>query len=94
MCANMTMRYARTEEANLLSELALAAQGFWGYDEAFIEPCRDELTFSPDDIAQRCFVVADLDGIVVGFYSVDGNPPVGELDNMWVTPAKIGTGQN
>jgi N-acetylglutamate synthase-like GNAT family acetyltransferase len=37
-------------------------------------------------------VVADLDGLVVGFYSVDGDPPVGELGNMWIRPSKIGTG--
>lgn len=76
----------------MLSELALAAKGFWGYDQAFIESCRAELTFSADDVARGRFVVADLGGRVVGFYSVDGDPPAGELGNMWVRPGEIGAG--
>jgi GNAT superfamily N-acetyltransferase len=88
----VTLRRARPDEASILSDLALAAKGFWGYDHAFMEACRAELTFSPDDVARRHFVLADLGSVVVGFYSVDGEPPVGELGNMWVKPSEIGTG--
>jgi GNAT superfamily N-acetyltransferase len=88
----VTLRRARPDEASMLSDLALAAKGFWGYDRAFIESCRAELTFSPDDVARRRFVVAELGGQVAGFYSVDGEPPVGELGNMWVRPSEIRTG--
>jgi GNAT superfamily N-acetyltransferase len=76
----------------MLSELARAAKAFWGYDQAFIESCRAELTFSPEDVARRHLVVAELGGLVAGFYTLDGKPPAGELGNMWVTPSKIGTG--
>jgi hypothetical protein len=62
----VTLRRARPDEASMLSDLALAAKGFWGYDQAFIGSCRGELTFSPDDIARRHFVVADLGGLVAG----------------------------
>ena len=79
----VTLRGARPDAASMLSDLALAAKGFWGYDQAFIESCRDELSFGPDDIARRHFVVADLGGLVAGCYSVNGDPPVGELGNMW-----------
>jgi GNAT superfamily N-acetyltransferase len=88
----VTMRRARPDEASMLSELALAAKGHWGYDQAFLESCRAELTFSPDDVARRHVVVAELGGLVAGFYTVDGEPPVGELGNMWVRPSEIGTG--
>jgi GNAT superfamily N-acetyltransferase len=88
----VTLRRARPEEASMLTDLALAAKGFWGYDRAFIESCRAELTFSGDDLARRHFVVADRGGLVAGFYAVDGEPPVGELAHMWVRPAEIGTG--
>jgi hypothetical protein len=37
-------------------------------------------------------VAADLDGLVAGCYSVDGDRPVGELGNRWIRPSKIGTG--
>jgi ribosomal protein S18 acetylase RimI-like enzyme len=88
----VTLRRARPGEASLLSELALAAKGHWGYDRAFLESCRAELTFDPDDIARRNIVVAEVAGSVAGFYSIDGEPPAGELGNLWVRPNQIGTG--
>lgn len=88
----VTLRRGKPDEAGMLSDLALAAKGFWGYDQAFLESCRDELTFSPDDVARRHLVVAERAGSVVGFYTVDGQPPVGELGNMWVSPSEVGTG--
>jgi GNAT superfamily N-acetyltransferase len=87
-----TLRRARPEEASTLTDLALIAKGHWGYDQAFLEACRTELTFTPDDVARRHFVVADLGGQVVGFYCLDGEPPLGELSHMWVRPSEIGTG--
>lgn len=86
------LRRARLDEASTLSELALAAKRHWGYDEEFLDSCRAELTFSPDDIARRRIVVVDLGGTVAGCYSIDGEPPVGELGDMWVAPSRIGTG--
>lgn len=88
----VTLRRARPDEASALTELAMAAKGHWGYDTAFMAAVRAELTFCPDDIARRRAVVAESSGSVVGFYTVDGEPPVGELGNMWVRPSEIGTG--
>jgi GNAT superfamily N-acetyltransferase len=87
-----TLRRARPDEAGVLSDLALAGKAYWGYGEAFLEAVRDELTFSPDDVAARHVVVAELDGAVAGFYSLVGEPPHGVLDDMWISPDRIGTG--
>jgi hypothetical protein len=48
----VTLRRARPDEASMLSDLAVAVKGFWGYVQAFIESCRDEFAFGPDDIAR------------------------------------------
>lgn len=88
----MTLRRARPDEADVLSELALAAKAHWGYDEAFMASVRDELTFSPDEVARRHVVVGELDGAVIGFYTVDGEPPRGALGDLWLSPDHIGTG--
>lgn len=92
MQTGLTLRRARPGEAGTLTDLALAGKAFWGYDEDFIEACRAEMTFRPDDVARRHVVVAEVDGTVIGFYSVDGEPPAGELGNLWVRPDQIGTG--
>lgn len=86
------LRPARADEAALLGELALRAKGHWGYTAAFLEACRSELTFTTADLTARRFTVADAAGEVLGFSSLDGEPPDGELGNLWVEPGAIGTG--
>jgi GNAT superfamily N-acetyltransferase len=88
----IVLRAARPDEAALLGEIALRAKGYWGYDEEFLEACRQELTFTAADIQSRRIVVAQAAGTVVGFYSLDGQPPEGDLGNMWIEPGAIGTG--
>lgn len=90
--AMAALRRARPDEAGTLSDLALAAKAYWGYGQGFLESCRSELTLTADDVARRYLVVADLDGDVAGFYSLDGEPPAGVLGNLWLRPDRIGTG--
>jgi len=82
------LRPARADETGLLSELALAAKGHWGYDAGFLEACRAELTVTAE---HRATVAERADGIV-GFYTLDGEPPEVELGMLFVAPAEIGTG--
>ncbi len=88
----IAIRAAREDEAELLSEIAIRAKGYWGYDQAFLDACRAELTFTPGEIAARRIVVAESAQQVLGFYSLDGEAPEGELGNLWVVPESIGTG--
>jgi GNAT superfamily N-acetyltransferase len=90
--AEIRLRRARPGDAALLSELAVRSKGHWGYDQMFLDSCRAELTIRPDEVSGRRIVVAEAAGQILGFYSVDGHPPVGELGNMWVEPGWIGTG--
>lgn len=89
----VALRPALPEEAHLLGDLALRSKGHWGYDAAFLEACRDELAVRPGDVASRRAVVAlEAGGRVVGFYTLDGEPPRGELGMLFVEPDRIGTG--
>jgi GNAT superfamily N-acetyltransferase len=88
----ISFRPARPDEADALGDLALESKAHWGYDRAFLDRVRDELTFSPDVVTARRMVVADEDGRLLGFYSLDGTPPDGELGNLWIEPESIGTG--
>lgn len=76
----------------MLSDLALRSKGYWGYDEEFLEACREELTVRRNDIARRRVTVLERDGAVLGFYGLDGEAPVGELWWLFVDPTAIGTG--
>ena len=88
----VVLRAARADEAARLGETALRSKGYWGYDADFLAACRAELTFRSEEVAARRIVVADAPAGIAGFYSLDGDPPEGELGNLWVVPEHIGTG--
>ncbi|MFB7473929.1 GNAT family N-acetyltransferase [Kitasatospora sp. NPDC056184] len=88
----MLIRPARPNEAAALSALALRSKAHWGYDAAFIKACRAELTVHPDRIGPDRAAVAEEDGRVLGFVTLTGAPPEGELGMIFVEPAAIGRG--
>ena len=90
--STLQLRAARRDEARLLSELALRSKSYWGYDQAFLDACRAELTLTPEDVEIKRVTVAERDGQVVGFYALAGDPPQGTLEDLFVEPDHIGTG--
>ena len=86
------MRAARPDEAAFLSDLAVRAKGYWGYDADFLRDCRVQLAVEPDQVVDWRVTVAERDGVVVGFYALEGEPPVGLLHLMFVDPDHIRSG--
>lgn len=83
----MVIRAGRPDEAEGLSELAVRSKGHWGYDEAFLESCRSELTVRPEQCDRvHLFVAASPE--LQGFYLLEP----GELTALFVDPAAIGQG--
>lgn len=90
--ADVLLRPARQAEAAQLTELALRSKGHWGYDAAFLAACRDELTIEAAQCDSLHVIVAERAGRVVGYYQVAGEPPRGELADLFVDPSAIGSG--
>ena len=89
----VVLRPATAADVGLLSGLALRSKGYWGYDAAFLDACRDELTVTVDRLATERVTVADAPATgVVGFSSLALTPPTSELLDLFVDPAHIGTG--
>ena len=87
------IRSARPDEAAELSDLALRSKGHWGYDEAFLESCREELTIPSDRVvAKRTQAAVTPEGRILGFGTIEGEPPAGELGMLFVDPEVIGHG--
>ena len=86
------IRPARTGEADALTSLALRSKAYWGYDAAFMEVVRPILTITEDDLtASPVRVLAAVDE-PIGFYRLTGEPPRGELEDLWLEPSAIGRG--
>jgi len=88
----MKIRPARPEEAAALSELCFRSKAYWGYDDAFMDACREELMVNPSEIERRRVTVAELNGTIVGLYALDDDPPTGDVGLFFVSPEAIGTG--
>ena len=93
----MIVRTATPEEAPELSALALRSKGHWGYSDAFLDACRDELTVDGERIGNDDYrvVVAERDGGLAGFYTLECQGKVAgewELGALFVEPAAIGSG--
>lgn len=91
------VRPARPDEAELLTALVLRSKAHWGYDEAFMAACRDELTVAADGIEVRRTAVAeapDAGGVlrVLGVVTVEGEPPQGAVGMLFVDPDAMGRG--
>ena len=66
------IRPARVDEARLLSDLALRSKAHWGYSAEFIEQCREELSYSEEQLRaehMRFFVIESAQR-VAGFYAL------------------------
>jgi GNAT superfamily N-acetyltransferase len=88
----MRIRAARADEAAELSALSMRSKAHWGYDEAFMEQCREELTFRPGEVERRRTSVAERNGRVIGLVTLEGEPPEGVLGMMFVDPPAMGQG--
>ncbi|MDT0542633.1 MULTISPECIES: GNAT family N-acetyltransferase [Streptomyces] len=90
--AERRLRAGREDEAEALSELALRSKGHWGYDAAFLAACREELRLRPGEVAARRTTVAEQAGRILGFATLEGAGPEGELGMLFVDPEAIGGG--
>ena len=86
------IRPASVDEASVLTTIAHDAKRHWGYPEHWIKHWESDLTISSDFIRGNHVYVAEEDGEIQGFYALSVTDNKAELEHMWVTPARIGTG--
>jgi N-acetylglutamate synthase-like GNAT family acetyltransferase len=86
------IRRSSPEDAATLTQIALEAKRYWGYPEHWIRHWEADLTISSDFIRDNHVYVAEDDGEIRGFYALSVKGDKAELEHMWVTPDRIGTG--
>ncbi|MBR1270158.1 GNAT family N-acetyltransferase [Bradyrhizobium sp. AUGA SZCCT0222] len=91
----LALRPARPEEAPALTELCLRSKAVWGYDAAFMQACRRELTMTPAVIMSSRVQVAEVDGRLAGVAEVKSEGDVAQLERLFVEPGMLraGTGR-
>lgn len=88
----MQIRAAKPNENDVLTALARRSKAHWGYSDAFMAACADELKITAERIAVETFFVAENDGLIVGMAGIAACDGGWEVCNMFVDPDWIGTG--
>ncbi len=87
------IRRAARHDTAALSALALRSKAHWGYDQAFMEACRDELEVTPETLAKgETWLCEDDTGLAIGFFDVRAEDGIAEVYALFVSPELIGSG--
>jgi GNAT superfamily N-acetyltransferase len=76
----------------MLTELCLRSKALWGYDNEFMQACRDELTLTASMMQSSCFKVAEIEGHVIGVAQVTVKGELAKLDKVFVEPTRLRSG--
>ena len=82
------IRRARPEEAEAISDLSMRSKRSNGYDDVFMEACREELTVTPSRMAEGEYWVAETDvicGCACLVENLEGGS--GEVHAFFIDPA-------
>ena len=88
----MKLRPPQQHELEALSALCLRSKAVWGYEQAFLDACRAELTIRADELANSALCVAEHDGALVGVAQITVAGDTADLQKMFVEPTAIGLG--
>lgn len=84
---DISIRLASPSEAPVLSNIAISAKRSNGYNDSFMDACRDELTVKAEDMKKGDYWVAEAD-VIRGFVCLmaDSEPEVGEIHAFFIDP--------
>ncbi len=88
------LRPAEAQECGVLTALALRSKAYWGYESAFLQACRADLTVRPEDVAAGRVMVLVEEDTVLGLYALTQGerPQEAGVPLFFVEPAAIGQG--
>ncbi len=90
--ATIALRAPTIAELPGLGALCLRAKAHWGYDAAFLEACRPELTLEASDLRGSILRVAEIDGRAAGVAQVVMRGEAAALEKLFVAPERMGLG--
>jgi ribosomal protein S18 acetylase RimI-like enzyme len=88
----MRIRLARPEDADTLSQIAIAAKRHWNYPEHWMQLWIPQLTFGPAYFEEHEGWVAEWSDEVIAFYTIEARENNAWLENIWVLPKYIRQG--
>ncbi|WP_346917557.1 GNAT family N-acetyltransferase [Clostridium sp.] len=88
----INIRRAKVGEANILTNIAINSEAYWGYDEEYMESFKDTYGVSENYISNYPTFLIEDNQIIIGFYSFLMNAGETELEYFFINPDYIGKG--
>ncbi len=88
----MTLRRAKPEMADELSQIAIRSKAYWGYSPRMLKAWERDLVISPQFVQTHEVYRCEIEAETAGFYALVLRKPVAILDHLWVRPSWIGRG--
>ncbi len=86
------IRKAETFEAEMLTDIAIQSEAYWGYDSDFMETFKSKYRVTEEFIRENPTFVMEEEGNIVGFYSILRDDKETALEYLYIEPSYIGKG--
>lgn len=86
------IRRAAGSDLDALSALCLRAKAVWGYDQAFLDACRNELTLRSDALDTTSIALIERGAWPLAMAQIEAADGVCDLLKLFVDPDEMGKG--
>ena len=88
----IVIRPPTIDELPALGDLCMRSKAVWGYDDKFMEACRDELSFDALDLQMTVIAVAEECSNLIGVAKVKVADSQADLLKLFVEPGRLRSG--
>jgi len=88
----MKIQKANPDDAEKLTQIAMAAKRHWNYPERWMLLWKDALTITPEFIVENEVYALTEKGEIIGFYALAAHDDAAKLEHLWVNPQNIDSG--
>ena len=89
--AEVDIRQADAQDLNAATSVCLRSKAFWGYDEAFLAACREELTLSLNDL-EDLVLIARIGDELRGIIQLSRTDGILQIEKLFVDPSAMRCG--
>lgn len=86
------IRSAKEYEHNILTDLAISSEAYWGYDREYMNKFSAVYSISEEFINNNPTIILEDDDNIIGFYSVINDKSETSLEYFYIAPKYIGKG--
>jgi GNAT superfamily N-acetyltransferase len=88
----VNIRSANVAEYNILTDIAIKSEAYWGYDSNYMNMFKSIYSVSEEFINNNITVVIEENNSIVGFYGIISKSGDGRLEYFFIEPKYIGKG--